>query len=64
MWTQIRSLDRDDPLEEGLATHSSILAWRIPRTEEPGGPQSMGSQSRTRLKRLGRHTQALGESAV
>ena len=32
------------PLEEGLATHSSILAWRIPWTEEPGGPQSMGSQ--------------------
>ena len=35
---------REDPLEEGRATHSSILAWRIPWTEEPGGLQSMGSQ--------------------
>ena len=38
-----------------MATHSSIPAWRIPRTEEPGGLQSMGSQSQTRLKRLRRH---------
>ena len=37
-------LDWEDPLEKGLATHSSILAWRIPQTEEPGGLQSMGSQ--------------------
>ena len=35
--TQIRSLDWEDPLEKGMATHSSILAWRIPRTEKPGG---------------------------
>ena len=42
--TQIRSLGWKDPLEEGTATHSSVLAWRIPRTEEPGGLQSMGSQ--------------------
>ena len=42
--TQVRSLGREDPLEEGMATHSSILAWRIPWTEEPGGPQSMRSQ--------------------
>ena len=35
---------REDPLEESMATHSSILAWRIPWTEEPGGLQSMGSQ--------------------
>ena len=35
--TQVRSLDLEDPLEEGIATHSSILIWRIPRTEEPGG---------------------------
>ena len=35
---------REDPLEEGMATHSSILAWRNPWAEEPGGPQSMGSQ--------------------
>ena len=39
---QIWSLGWEDPLEEGMATHSSILAWRIPWTEEPGGLQSMG----------------------
>ena len=37
-------LGGEDPLEEGTATHSSLLAWRIPWTEEPGGPQSVGSQ--------------------
>ena len=42
--TRVQSLGREDPLEEGMATHSSILAWRIPWTEEPGGLQSMGSQ--------------------
>ena len=42
--TQVRSLSQEDPLEKGMATHSSILAWRIPWTEEPGGLQSMGSQ--------------------
>ena len=36
---------QEDPLEEDMETHSSILAWKIPRTEEPGGLQSMGSQS-------------------
>ena len=41
---KVRSLNQEDPLEEGMATHSSILAWRIPWTEEPGGLQSMGSQ--------------------
>ena len=40
----------EDPLEEGMATHSSIFAWRIPWTEEPGGLQLIASQSRTRLK--------------
>ena len=40
---QVRSLVQEGPLEEGMATHSSILAWRIPWTEEPGGLQSMGS---------------------
>ena len=40
----IGSLGQEDPLEEGIATHSSVLAWRIPQTEEPGGPWSMGSQ--------------------
>ena len=39
--TQVRSLGREDPLEKGMATHSSILAWEIPRTEEPGRLQSM-----------------------
>ena len=47
MWVQ--SLGWKDPLEEGMATHSSILAWRIPWTEEPGGLQFMGLQSPTRL---------------
>ena len=42
MWVQ--SLGREDPLEKEMATHSSILAWRIPWTEEPGGLQSTGSQ--------------------
>ena len=42
--TQVQSLGREDPLEEEVATHSRILAWRIPWTEESGGPQSMGSQ--------------------
>ena len=40
--TQVRSLGWEDPLEKGMATRSSILAWRIPLTEEPGGLQSMG----------------------
>ena len=44
MWeTWVRSLDREDPLEEGVAPHSSILAWRIPWTEEPGALQRTGS---------------------
>ena len=48
--TWVRSLGREDPLEEETATHSSILVWEIPWTEEPGGPQSTGSQrSQTRL---------------
>ena len=42
--TRDASLDQEDLLEKGMATHSSILAWRIPWTEEPGGLQSMGSQ--------------------
>ena len=42
--TWIRSLDGEDPLEKEMATHSSILAWKIPWTEEPGGLQSMGLQ--------------------
>ena len=42
--TQAQSLGQKDPLEEGMATHSSVLAWRIPWTEEPGRLQSIGSQ--------------------
>jgi len=42
--TQVQSLGQEDPLEKEMATHSRILAWRIPWTEEPGGLQSMGSQ--------------------
>ena len=44
---RVQSLSKKDPVEEGMATYSSILAWRIPWTEEPGGLQSM------RLKRVG-----------
>ena len=47
--TGVRSLGQEDPLEEGMATHSSILAWRIPWTEEPDGLQSTGSH------RVGNH---------
>ena len=42
--TQVRFLSWEDPLEKEIATHSSILAWRIPWTEEPGGLQTMGSK--------------------
>ena len=43
--TQVKSLGQEDPLEKGMATHSRILAWRIPWTEEPGGLQFMRSQN-------------------
>ena len=50
MWeTQVWSLGEEDSLEKKMATHSSIFAWRILQTEEPGGLQSMGSHSRTQL---------------
>ena len=42
--TRVRSLGQEDPLEKGMTTNSSFLAWRIPQTEEPGGLQSMVSQ--------------------
>ena len=42
--TWVQPLGQEDPLEKGMATHSSVLAWEIPWTEEPGGLQSMGSQ--------------------
>ena len=54
--TWVRSLGQEDPLEEGMATHSSILAWEIPRTEEPVRLQSIVSQSQTQLEQLSRHT--------
>ena len=54
--TWVQSLGQEDPLEEGMATHSSIPTWRIPWTEEPGRLQSMGSQKRqTLLKQLSTH---------
>ena len=43
---RVRSLGQEEPLEKGMAIHSSILIWEIPRTEEPGGLQSMGSEKR------------------
>ena len=48
--TQVRSLGWEDPLEKGVATHSSTLAWKIPWTEESGELQAIGSRSRTHLK--------------
>ena len=47
--TRVQSLGWEDPLEKKMATHSSILAWEIPRTEAPGRLQSMGLQSQTQL---------------
>ena len=57
MWeTWVRSLGWEDPLEEGMATRSSVLAWRIPWTEEPGGLRSIGSQT-DMTEQLSTHTQ-------
>ena len=50
--TWVRSLGWEDPLEKEMATHSSILAWEIPWTEEPGGLQSMGLQESDMTERL------------
>ena len=50
--TWVRSLGREDPLKKGMATHSSILAWRIPWTEEPGGLQSVGHKESDTTERL------------
>ena len=60
----VQSLGQEDPLEEGMATHSSILAWRIPWTEDSDGLQSMESQSQKRLKRLSTHTSTPTDIAV
>ena len=53
--TRVRSLGQEDPLEKEMATHSSILAWRLPWTEEPGGLQSMGLQELDTTYRLHHH---------
>ena len=53
--TQVQSLGQEDPLEEEMATHSSILAGKMPWTEDSGGWQSMGSQSQTRLRDGAQH---------
>ena len=53
--TGVRSLGWEDSLEKGMATHPSIIAWRIPWTEEPGGLQSTGSQRVSRTERLHFH---------
>ena len=50
--TGVRSLGQEDPLEKGMTTHSSILAWRIPWTEEPGGLQSRGTQELNTTEQL------------
>ena len=53
MWkTQVRSLSQEDPLEKEMATHSNILAWRIPWMEEPGGLQSSGGKELDMTERL------------
>ena len=56
--TGVRSLGGEDPLEEGMAIHSSILAWRILWTEETGRLQSIGLQRVRQLKRLSAHTES------
>ena len=58
---QVQSLGREDPLEEDMATNSSILTWRIPWTEEPDGLQSMGLlRVRHECSHLGRTNEAMG----
>ena len=64
MWeTQVQFLDQEDPLEKAMATHLSILAWRIPWTEEPGGLQSTGSQRAGHDWETNTHTQIGGSAA-
>ena len=73
--TWVQSLGQEDPQEKGMATHSGILAWRIPLTEEPGGLQSMGLQrvlddratntlNRMRLKKLKKSTRMKNLSSL
>ena len=58
--TQVQSLGQEDPLEKEMATHSSILAWRIPWTEEPGRLQSIGSELDTTEATEHAHTECVG----
>ena len=53
--TQVQSLSQEDPLEKEMATHFSILAWKVPWTEEPGEIQSMGTQRVRHTKQLSMH---------
>ena len=62
--TQVRALGREDPLEKGMATHSSILAWRIPWTEEPGGLQFMGASKESDTAERLTHTHMYGHEHV
>ena len=62
--TSVQSLGQEDPMEEEMVAHSSILAWRIPCTEEPGRLQSIGLQSWTRLKQLSMHAHGVNASTV
>ena len=65
MWeTWVRSLGREDPLEKEMATHSSILAWRIPWMEEPGGLQSMGHKESDMAERLHFHFRGIKKTSV
>ena len=52
--TRVQSLGQEEPLEEEMATHSSVPAWRIPESEKPGGLQSMGSQKESDMTATGR----------
>ena len=60
--TWVRSLGQEDPLEKEIASISSILAWKIPLTEEPGGLQCIESQSQTQLKR--QHASTILDAAI
>ena len=63
MWeTQFRPLGQEDPLEKRMVTHSSILAWKIPWTEEPGRLQSMGCKELNTTERLKTNTFSLSKS--
>ena len=62
--TQVPSLGREDPLGEGMATHSSVLAWRVPWTGEPGGPQCTGHRDSDTNEQLSTHAGRVGRMPV